>query len=87
MAGAVQIELTQHLSGKTICGEYVKRKGDPDPEHGPISEEDELKGIKVIQSENRPGTGWTYLDCEDELGIVFKLVSHGKRPQCVINNG
>jgi hypothetical protein len=45
------------------------------------------KGFKVIQSENRPGTGWAYLDCEDELGIVFEVVSHEKRPQCVINNG
>jgi hypothetical protein len=94
MAGTVQIELVQPLSGKTIYGEYVKRKG-YGLHHLGIRADNmsqsvrkmNSKGFKVIQSGNRPGTGWAYLDCEDEAGIVFELVAHGKRSQCVINDG
>jgi len=93
MAGDVQIELAQPLSGKTIYGEYVKRKGYGIHHLGIRTQnmaqsvrEMNSKGFNVIQSGNRPGTGWAYLDCEDELGLIFELVAHGKRSRCVINN-
>ena len=94
MAGTVQIELAQPLSGKTVWGEYVKRKGYglhhlaiPTDNMSQSVRKMNSKGFKVIQSGNRRGTGWVYLDCENELGVVFELIAHGKRSQCVINDG
>jgi hypothetical protein len=34
----------------------------------------EKKGIRVIQSGNRPGVKWAFLDTEDKTGIVFELI-------------
>jgi hypothetical protein len=83
MAGPVQIELAQPLSGETIYDEHVQRKGYGLHHLGIRAENMQKslkkmhsKGFKVIQSGNRPGTSWAYLDTEDEMGIVFELIEH-----------
>jgi len=85
-AGAIQIELAQPLFGETIYDEYVQRKGYGLHHLGVRADNMQKsvkrfqsKGIKVIQSGNRPGTSWAYLDSENRSGIVFELIEHGKK--------
>ena len=83
MAGSVQIELVQPLFGPTIYDEYIQRKGyglhhlgfRTDNMHESVRKM-RSKGFKIIQSGNRRGTSWAYLDSEDKIGIVFELVEH-----------
>jgi hypothetical protein len=80
-AGPIQIELMQPLSGETIYDEYARRKG-YGLHHLAIRTENmeqsvadmEARGFKVIQSGNRPGTKWAYLDTEGQTSIIFELV-------------
>jgi methylmalonyl-CoA/ethylmalonyl-CoA epimerase len=80
-AGPIQIELTQPLSGETIYDEYARRK-EYGLHHLAIRAENmeesitemKARGFKVIQSGNRPGTKWAYLDTEEQTGIIFELV-------------
>jgi len=80
-AGQIQIELMQPLSGETIYDEYARRKG-YGLHHLAIRAENmeqsvgdmKAKGFNVIQSGNRPGTKWAYLDTEGQTGIIFELV-------------
>jgi methylmalonyl-CoA/ethylmalonyl-CoA epimerase len=80
-AGPIQIELMQPLSGETIYDEYARRKG-YGLHHLAIRAENmdesitemKARGFKVIQSGNRPGTKWAYLDTEEQTGIIFELV-------------
>jgi len=32
------------------------------------------KGFKVIQSGNRPGVKWAYLNTEEKVGLIFELL-------------
>jgi len=32
------------------------------------------RGFKVIQSGNRPGVKWAYLDTEEQMGVIFELI-------------
>ena len=81
MAGPIQVELMQPLFGETIYGEYAERKG-YGLHHIAIRTEDmeqsindmKSRGFKVIQSGNRPGVKWAYLDTEKETGVIFELV-------------
>jgi methylmalonyl-CoA/ethylmalonyl-CoA epimerase len=80
-AGPIQVELMQPLFGETIYDEYAKRKG-YGLHHIAIRAENmeesitEMKsrGFNVIQSGNRPGVKWAYLDTEKETGVIFELV-------------
>jgi methylmalonyl-CoA/ethylmalonyl-CoA epimerase len=80
-AGGIQIELMQPLFGETIYDEYAERKG-YGLHHVAIRAENmeqsinEMKsrGFNVIQSGNRPGVKWAYLDTEKETGVIFELV-------------
>jgi methylmalonyl-CoA/ethylmalonyl-CoA epimerase len=80
-AGPIQIELMQVLSGETIYDEYARRKG-YGLHHLAIRTESmdesitemKARGFKVIQSGNRPGTKWAYLDTEEQTDIIFELV-------------
>jgi len=80
-AGAIQVELMQPLHGETIYDEYARRRGyglhhlaiRTDNMEQSI-EEMQAKGFKVIQSGNRPGVKWAYLDTEQQTGIIFELV-------------
>ncbi|MGA3406302.1 MAG: VOC family protein [Candidatus Bathyarchaeia archaeon] len=80
-AGPVQIELAQRIYGETVYDDYFNRKGyglhhlgiqAENMEHS--VKEMEKKGIRVIQSGNRPGVKWAFLDTEDKTGIVFELI-------------
>lgn len=80
-AGPIQIELMQPLDSETIYQEYANRKG-CGLHHLAIStdnmeqsiKEMGARGFKVIQSGNRPGVKWAYLDTEDETAVIFELV-------------
>jgi hypothetical protein len=80
-AGPIQIELMQPLSGETIYDEYARRKGHG-LHHLAIRAENmdqsitdmKARGFKVIQSGNRPGVKWAYLDTEEQTGVIFELV-------------
>ena len=80
-AGQIQVELMQPLFGETIYDEYAKRKG-YGLHHLAIRTENmeqsikdmSSKGFHVIQSGNRPGVKWAYLDTEKETGLIFELV-------------
>lgn len=80
-AGPIQVELMQPLSGETIYDEYAERKG-CGLHHLAIRAENmeqsisdmKTKGFKVIQSGNRPGVKWAYLDTEKQTGLIFELI-------------
>ena len=80
-AGPIQVELMQPLFGPTIYDEYAERKG-YGLHHVAIRAENMgqsindmmSRGFDVIQSGNRPGVKWAYLDTEKETGLIFELV-------------
>ena len=80
-AGPIQVELAQPLYGETIYEEYAERKG-YGLHHLGIRTDDmersvkemEARGFRVIQSGNRPGTKWAYLDTEEKTGLIFELI-------------
>jgi methylmalonyl-CoA/ethylmalonyl-CoA epimerase len=80
-AGPIQVELMEPLLGETIYDEYAERKG-YGLHHLAIRSENmeqsvkdmKSRGFNVIQSGNRPGVKWAYLDTEKETGVVFELV-------------
>ena len=80
-AGPIQVELMQPLFGETIYDDYAERKG-YGLHHVAIRAENmersindmKSKGFNVIQSGNRPGVKWAYLDTEKETGVIFELV-------------
>ena len=80
-AGPIQVELMQPLFGETIYDEYAGRKG-YGLHHLAIRADDmeqsiklmEANGFKVIQSGNRPGVKWAYLDTEEKTGVIFELI-------------
>lgn len=80
-AGPIQVELMQPLFGETIYDEYAERKG-YGLHHVAIRAENmqqsidymKSRGLNVIQSGNRPGVKWAYLDTEKETGVIFELV-------------
>jgi methylmalonyl-CoA/ethylmalonyl-CoA epimerase len=80
-AGPVQIELMQPLYGETIYDEFAQRKGYGLHHLGIETDNMELgvkemqeKGFQVIQSGNRPGVKWAYLDTEEQTGVIFELI-------------
>jgi len=87
-AGPVQIELMQVLNGETIYPEFVGRKGyglhhlglKTENMERSVKEMDD-KGFKVIQSGNRPGVKWAYLNTEEEAGLIFELLERKTIPQ------
>jgi hypothetical protein len=86
-AGPVQIELMQPLYGETIYDEFTQRKGyglhhlgiKTDNMEQSVKEMQE-KGFRVIQSGNRPGVKWAYLNTENEVGVVFELIEKKTPP-------
>ena len=80
-AGPIQVELMQPLSGETIYEEFARRKGYGLHHLGIRTDnmeesvkEMEAKGIRVIQSGNRPGIKWAYLSTEEHTDVVFELL-------------
>ena len=80
-AGPIQIELMQPLYGETIYDEFAQRKGyglhhlgiKTDNMEQSVKEMQE-KGFRVIQSGNRPGVKWGYLNTEDQTDVIFELL-------------
>jgi len=80
-AGAIQVELMQPLWGETIYEEFAGRKGyglhhlgiRTDTMEESVKEMEE-KGIRVIQSGNRPGVKWAYLSTEEQTDVIFELL-------------
>jgi hypothetical protein len=80
-AGPIQVELMQPLHGETIYDEFAQRRGyglhhlgiKTDNMEGSVKEM-EGKGLRVIQSGNRPGVKWAYLSTEDQTDVVFELL-------------
>lgn len=87
MAGPIQVELMQPLYGETIYDDFAHRKG-YGLHHLAIRADNmeqsikqmEARGFKVIQSGNRPGVKWAYLDTENQTGIVFELIEKKQSP-------
>jgi methylmalonyl-CoA/ethylmalonyl-CoA epimerase len=86
-AGSVQIELVQPLQGATIYDEASQRNvyglhhlGIRTDNMEQSTREMESKGFKVIQSGNRPGVKWAYLDTEGDTGIIFELIEKKEGP-------
>lgn len=80
-AGPIQVELMQPLWGETIYEEFAGRKGYGLHHLGIRTDnmeesvkEMEAKGIRVIQSGNRPGVKWAYLGTEEQTDVVFELL-------------
>lgn len=87
MAGPIQVELMQPLYGETIYDDFAHRKG-YGLHHLAIRADNmeqsikqmEARGFKVIQSGNRPGVKWAYLDTEGQTGIIFELIEKKQSP-------
>lgn len=79
-AGTIDVELMQPVHGETIYDDYIRRKGYGIHHIGirtgnieQTEKEIEAKGFRVVQSGNRPGVKWAYLDTEQKTGLVFEL--------------
>ena len=80
-AGPIQIELMQPMYGETIYDEFAQRRGyglhhlgiKTDNMEQSVKEMQE-KGFQVIQSGNRPGVKWAYLNTEDQTDVIFELL-------------
>lgn len=86
-AGAIDVELMQPIQGETIYDSYIKRKGYGIHHIGirtrnieQTEKELEAKGFRVVQSGNRPGVKWAYLDTEEKTGLVFELHEKKETP-------
>lgn len=80
-AGSILIELAQPIDGETIFDDFAKRKsygihhlGIRTVDMEESIKEMESKGFKVIQSGNRPGSKWAFLDTEGQTGLIFELI-------------
>lgn len=80
-AGPILIELAQPISRETIYDEFAKRKeyglhhlGIRTDNMQESVKEMENKGFRVIQSGNRPGSKWAFLDTEEKIGLIFELI-------------
>lgn len=78
-AGTIDVELVQPLYGETIYDSHIQRKGYGIHHIGirtdnieETQKEMEAKGFRVVQSGNRPGVKWAYLDTEEKTGLIFE---------------
>ena len=85
--GAIQLELIQPLS-ESIYTEFLNEKGEGIHHIGCyVDNLDEAvaimekQGISVLQSGNRPGGGYAYMDTEKTLGVIFELI---RRPTSML---
>jgi 4-hydroxyphenylpyruvate dioxygenase-like putative hemolysin len=77
---AIQLELIQPL-GESIYTEFLNEKGEGIHHIGCyVDHLDEAvallkqQGIGVLQSGNRPGGGYAYMDTEKTLGAIWELI-------------
>ena len=86
--GPVTLELIELIEGKTVHEDFLKEKGEGLHHIGcyvDILDEAvaimEKQGISVLQSGNRPGGGYAYMDTEKTLGAIFELI---RRPTSML---
>jgi methylmalonyl-CoA/ethylmalonyl-CoA epimerase len=85
MMGELQIELIEVLEGQTIYGEFLEKKGEGLHHLGfDVENMDERiealerLGISVLQSGERVGVRWAYMDTEQLVGVIFELLQREK---------
>lgn len=78
--GPMQLELIQPLEGRTIYEEFLKTREDGVHHFGIMIERMQEKvealkriGIQVLQSGQRPGRRYAYMDTEPLLGIMIEF--------------
>ncbi len=78
--GPIQLELMQPLEGNTIYDEFLKTRGEGLHHFGVLIDhiEDRIAamkklGIEVLQSGERPGRKWAYMDTEALAGFLIEL--------------
>ena len=79
--GSIDLELIQPLRGKTIYDEFLATRGEGLHHLGceiqGLSERIEgfqTLGVQVLQSGNRQGVSWAYMDTEPLAGIIIELI-------------
>jgi len=78
--GAIQLEFIQPLEGRTVYEEFLKTRGEGIHHFGIMIDRMEEKlaamkrvGIEVLQSGQRPGRKYAYMDTEPSIGIMIEL--------------
>jgi len=78
--GAMQLEFIQPLEGRTVYEEFLKTRGEGMHHFDIMIEGIEEKlaamkriGIEVLQSGQRPGMKYAYMDTEPSIGIMIEL--------------
>ena len=78
--GVVQLEIIQPLEGKTIYDEFLETRGDGLHHFGLMIQGIEEKvealgrmGFQVLQSGQRPGRKYAYMDTEPVLGTIIEF--------------
>lgn len=83
-AGDSQIELIEHISGRSIYKEFLDRRGEGlqhlgfiVPDHDKVIADFATNGFPVIQSGrigNNPGVRFAYFDTEAAIGAVMESI-------------
>jgi methylmalonyl-CoA/ethylmalonyl-CoA epimerase len=86
MMGALQIELLETLEGETIYREFLEKRGEGLHHLGfDVTNMDERiaalqkRGIGVLQSGERVGARFAYMDTENILGIIVEFLDRQKK--------
>lgn len=81
MMGELQIELIEVLEGETIYGEFLEKKGEGLHHLGFVVKNMEERiraleslGIGVLQSGERVGSRFAYMDTEKIVGVIFEFI-------------
>ena len=85
--GAIQLELVQPVSGKSLQMEFLERHGEGvnhlaffvDDLEGEVAELVQ-KGFRVISSGKTARSAFAYLDTDKVGGIIFELIQQGSNP-------
>jgi catechol 2,3-dioxygenase-like lactoylglutathione lyase family enzyme len=86
MMGEMQIELIEVLRGETIYGEFLEQKGEGLHHLGfDVKNMDERiealekLGIGVLQSGERIGARFAYMDTEKTVGLIVEFIEREKK--------
>lgn len=78
--GAIQLELIQPLEGETLHSEFLEARGEGLHHFGILIDRFAERvaamkqmGIKVLQSGEKPGRKYAYMDTEPLIGIMVEL--------------
>ena len=86
MMGVMQIELIEVLQGNTIYDEFLEKRGEGLHHLGfDVKNMDERievlekLGISVLQSGERIGVRFAYMDTEKIVGVIFEFIERGEK--------